>query len=193
MRRLGAAHREMRSSTLRPAPVIHLLVCRRTEQRLGDAPIMHTVAPPALLAAHPVLPTAVPCHSPLRSDAAPGTGLHCSAAQCPSPPSRPAHYATGLCHRIPLRGIQGGVSAGTAPPCPAAERKCSSKCKSGEQSLPYATRRRRICQRFGVTLVRTVHPPAVTPRRTAGAQCPTAGARHHRWYRHGVDRPQPGQ
>ncbi|KAJ7672802.1 hypothetical protein B0H14DRAFT_2657073 [Mycena olivaceomarginata] len=142
------------------------------------------------------------------------TGLHCSAAQCPSPPSHPARYATDLCHRIPLQGIQGGVSAGAAPPCPAAERKYPSKCKSGEQSLPYADRRRRICQRLGVTLVRTAHPPAVTPRRTAGAQCPTAGARHYRWYRpgrarssyshrhrtvgkrvrrHGVDRPQPGQ
>ncbi|KAJ7830309.1 hypothetical protein B0H14DRAFT_2593393 [Mycena olivaceomarginata] len=144
------------------------LVCRRTEQRLGDAPITHTAAPP-LLAAHPLRPTAVP---------------------------------VAVLARVPHL---------LAPP-----RKGStpSKCKLGEQSLPYAARRRRICQRFGVTLVRTAHPPAVTPRRTAGAQYPTAGARHHHWYRHGrarssyshrhrtvgkrvrrhgVDRPQPGQ
>ncbi|KAJ7814591.1 hypothetical protein B0H14DRAFT_1417360 [Mycena olivaceomarginata] len=34
-----------------------------------------------------------------------------SAAQCPSPPLRPARYATRLRHRAPLRGMQGGVSA----------------------------------------------------------------------------------
>ncbi|KAJ7808679.1 hypothetical protein B0H14DRAFT_3482103 [Mycena olivaceomarginata] len=52
----------MCSSTLCPAPVkrIHLLAWRRTGQRLNNAPIVHTAAPPALLAAHPVLPTAVP-------------------------------------------------------------------------------------------------------------------------------------
>ncbi|KAJ7816166.1 hypothetical protein B0H14DRAFT_3148710 [Mycena olivaceomarginata] len=34
-----------------------------------------------------------------------------SAAQCPSPALRPACYATRLRHRVPLRGMQGGVSA----------------------------------------------------------------------------------
>ncbi|KAJ7853019.1 hypothetical protein B0H14DRAFT_3136960 [Mycena olivaceomarginata] len=121
--------------------------------------------------------------------------------QLPIPTLRPARYATGLCHRIPLRGIQGGVSAGAAPPCPAAEREYPPQLQIGRA-------------RFGVTLVRTAHPPAVPPRRTAGAQYPTAGVRHHHWYRHGrarssyshrhrtvgkrvrrhgVDRPQPGQ
>ncbi|KAJ7804246.1 hypothetical protein B0H14DRAFT_1623987 [Mycena olivaceomarginata] len=34
-----------------------------------------------------------------------------SAAQCPSPALRPARYATRLCHRAPLWGMQDGVSA----------------------------------------------------------------------------------
>ncbi|KAJ7878374.1 hypothetical protein B0H14DRAFT_3130028 [Mycena olivaceomarginata] len=93
----------MRSDALVHAPSspvkrIHL-VGRRTGQHLGDAPIVHTIAPPALLAEHPVLPH---CGSSAQGY---------SAAQCPSPPLRPACYATRLRHRAPLRGMQGGVSA----------------------------------------------------------------------------------
>ncbi|KAJ7798888.1 hypothetical protein B0H14DRAFT_2617522 [Mycena olivaceomarginata] len=142
------------------------------------------------------------------------TGLHCSAAQCPSPPC--ALHATPLVSVIASRFGEYRAVLARVPHLLAPPRKGSTprKCKLGERSLPYAARRRRICQRFGVTLVRTAHPPAVTPRRTAGAQYPTAGARHHHWYRHGrarssyshrhrtvgkrvrrhgVDRPQPGQ
>ncbi|KAJ7789067.1 hypothetical protein B0H14DRAFT_2627629 [Mycena olivaceomarginata] len=121
--------------------------------------------------------------------------------QLPIPTLRPARYATGLCHRIPLRGIQGGE----VPPANANWESSRSLTPLDAAAFASAS---------GVTLVRTAHPPAVTPRRTAGAQYPTAGARHHHWYRHGrarssyshrhrtvgkrvrrhgVDRPQPGQ
>jgi hypothetical protein len=102
---------------------IYLLVGRHTRRHLSDALIMHTAAPPALPAAHPVLPrcvylagyatpflghhTAVHpparcaptphqylCRSPNQSDIVPGTGLCCSTAQCPSHPS--ALHATPL-------------------------------------------------------------------------------------------------
>ncbi|KAJ7789308.1 hypothetical protein B0H14DRAFT_3574181 [Mycena olivaceomarginata] len=108
----------MRSDALVHAPSspvkrIHL-VGRRTGQHLGDAPIVHTIAPPALLAAHPVLPhcgsTPVPLAQPITNSTLRQAQGY-SAAQCPSPPLRPACYATRLRHRAPLRGMQGGVSA----------------------------------------------------------------------------------
>src|SRR4051812_41441047 len=72
----------MRSDALVHAPSspvkrIHL-VGRRTGQRLGDAPIVHTIAPPALLAAHPVLPH---CGSSVRAPC----GLH-HTSPWPTPP-----------------------------------------------------------------------------------------------------------
>ncbi|KAJ7768559.1 hypothetical protein B0H14DRAFT_2632906 [Mycena olivaceomarginata] len=198
----------MRSDALVHAPSspvkrIHL-VGRCTGQRLGDAPIVHTIAPPALLAAHPVLPHC--------SSSAQGY----SAAQCPSPPLRPARCATRLRHRTPLRGMQGNVSAAIfalAPHllAPPQKGRTPADANRGEQSLPCVARQGRICQRFGMTLVRTAHPPAMEPRwaHSAQPQVPgttagtvTAARVHHtptgtamgeervRW--HGVDRPQRG-
>ncbi|KAJ7812254.1 hypothetical protein B0H14DRAFT_1459293 [Mycena olivaceomarginata] len=131
----ASAMRQISSGALVHAPSspvrrIHLLVRRRTRRRLGDAPIVHTAAPPALPAGHPVLPRCVrlagratpflghhtavgpparcaptphqyPCRSPNQSDVAPGTGLYCSAAQCPSHPR--ALHATPLVSAIAPR------------------------------------------------------------------------------------------
>ncbi|KAJ7301068.1 hypothetical protein DFH08DRAFT_907452 [Mycena albidolilacea] len=79
--------------------------------------------------------------------------------------------------------MQGGVGAtisALAPHlrnlAPPQTRSSPSRWESGEQSLPCATRHCRICQRFGVTLVRTAHPPAVTPRQAHSDQPQVPGA-----------------